>query len=719
MKLNSGRLWLKTFVYGALTLCVLSTCALILFYQRFDAQAVRHNIVNEFAQRGYDAEINGNISPHFFPYPGLDIERIAVYPAGTRTALLTLNKLNLDLAWWPLLQKQHELRSLAADGMTLTLRQQSDGTLNIDGLLQKNRATSLKLQLDRFALRNANIDFTDEISGHTAALRDAQLELVDMASAAHLQLDGKLLEGKREFKIALSVPYHHSADKIAARDISANLTGSGRNSGTSLSATGNLDINTATLQTTAKALQIKLNSTQAKLQLEANIPHASANPAEVLIPYATGSGEFNYAQTRYRFNGALDQLKLTPAGLYATQISSELISSQGPHSIKIKLSAPLQLAGLNTLRMDPLKLDARLITPVLPRGQLFAALDGTLSGELDSSRLTLRVAGKLDGTQLALALDQTGFIDPHHEAALSIDQLDLNRYLPETKPEQAVALFQNTAPLQLDWMDFLHLKGKVDIGELNMGRFRVRDINAHVEADRNAFAVDNLSASIYEGKLSGSARLQRGKEATLSLKQQLHGMHIRPLLLDLFNFSRIEGKGSGEVNLVAHGKSLAGLRDTLTGQASVKLAQGALTGIDLVAALKNLPAELKDWSATSLATDQKQKTTFQSLSASFDLDNGIARNQDLQLASQLVNVHGNGKLDLPQSIIDYTLDVKANPRSFKQLGGVNVPLKITGQINAPIYALDFNAMVKGKTSPDEKQQALKQELKKQITTILP
>jgi AsmA protein len=65
------------------------------------------------------------------------------------------------------------------------------------------------------------------------------------------------------------------------------------------------------------------------------------------------------------------------------------------------------------------------------------------------------------------------------------------------------------------------------------------------------------------------------------------------------------------------------------------------------------------------------------------------------------------------------MDVMANPREFASLKGVNIPLKITGPLNAPIYALDFNALVKGKKTETEKQQALKQELKKQITTILP
>ena len=41
------------------------------------------------------------------------------------------------------------------------------------------------------------------------------------------------------------------------------------------------------------------------------------------------------------------------------------------------------------------------------------------------------------------------------------------------------------------------------------------------------------------------------------------------------------------------------------------------------------------------------------------------------------------------------------------------------QLQQPVYSLDFNAMVKGKKTEGEKQQVLKQELGKQITSILP
>ena len=196
-------------------------------------------------------------------------------------------------------------------------------------------------------------------------------------------------------------------------------------------------------------------------------------------------------------------------------------------------------------------------------------------------------------------------------------------------------------------------------------------------------------------------------------------MQIKPLLLDLFDFNRVEGAGNGWVQLSAHGNSLAALRNTLSGKVAVRLEKGALTGIDLVSALRDLPGELKDWNNNTVVAKADQKTTFSALSAAFELDNGIARNQDLKLASSLVNVTGSGKFDLTQSIVDFNLNARGNPQAFSKLGGIDVPLKITGQINKPTYSLDFNAMVKGKKTETEKQQALKKELTKQITTILP
>ena len=51
---------------------------------------------------------------------------------------------------------------------------------------------------------------------------------------------------------------------------------------------------------------------------------------------------------------------------------------------------------------------------------------------------------------------------------------------------------------------------------------------------------------------------------------------------------------------------------------------------------------------------------------------------------------------------------------FTNTKEMNVPLKITGELSAPTYALDFNALVKDKKTDLEKQQVLKEQLTNQF-----
>ncbi|MEN6082097.1 AsmA family protein, partial [Chromobacterium piscinae] len=474
-------------------------------------------------------------------------------------------------------------------------------------------------------------------------------------------------------------------------------------------------LNFASLQATGSDVTVSFTSERPSSEVKLTLPQINASLRELTMPSGTLSAKLSYARSQYQLQAALDNLKLSEGGLYADKLDGEFNWLAGSSKVNVKLNAPLSLAGMNQLLMQPLKLTSTITTPALPRGRLVASMEGALDGDIDEPRFNLRVAGKLDGSDVSATLSQYGLIKPRHEAMLSIGKLDLNRYLPETQGDP-VAIFQNTNEIPLDWLDFFDLNGKVEIGELAMGRFRINHITSNVRINPRALELDQMSADIYDGRLQGDASLSRRDVPHLQVKQTLQGMKIRPLLVDLFNFNRLDGKGNGKIDINADGKSFAELRSTLNGDASFSLNNGALTGIDLVAALKNLPAELKEWNA---AAQNDQKTTFSTLSTSFKLDSGVARSQDLKLASQLVNVNGGGKVDLKQSIVDYTMDVQANPQEFVRLKGVNVPLKITGPLNAPVYALDFNALVKGKKTEGEKQQALKQQLQKQITTILP
>lgn len=716
MKLNSGRLWLRIATYGTLAVVLLLVLIRALIYWQFDEAAVRGSLTHALQDTGRSVRIDGRITPQVFPYPGIEIEKLSISEPGKPDAFARVEMLRVSLAWLPLLLGNREVKALDLYGPSAGVSRGLDGQLNIADLFQRRRQDSYILKLDRLTMREGTLLLSDQLTHTDKRLASISLDADNLRGTADVSFGAILDDDKRPVRLALTTPLAIQDDQISLPELEAvaisTIPGLGE---TKLTVAGQYKLNFASLQATGSDVTVSFTSERPSSEVKLTLPQINASLRELTMPSGTLSAKLSYARSQYQLQAALDNLKLSESGLYADKLDGEFNWLAGSSKVNVKLNAPLSLAGMNQLLMQPLKLTSTITTPALPRGRLVASMEGALDGDIDEPRFNLRVAGKLDGSDVSATLSQYGLIKPRHEAMLSIGKLDLNRYLPETQGDP-VAIFQNTNEIPLDWLDFFDLNGKVEIGELAMGRFRINHITSNVRINPRALELDQMSADIYDGRLQGDASLSRRDVPHLQVKQTLQGMKIRPLLADLFNFNRLDGKGNGKIDINADGKSFAELRSTLNGDASFSLNNGALTGIDLVAALKNLPAELKEWNG---AAQNDQKTTFSTLSTSFKLDSGVARSQDLKLASQLVNVNGGGKVDLKQSIVDYTMDVQANPQEFIRLKGVNVPLKITGPLNSPVYALDFNALVKGKKTEGEKQQALKQQLQKQITTILP
>ncbi|MEO4029578.1 AsmA family protein [Chromobacterium vaccinii] len=716
MKLNSGRLWLRIATYGTLAVVLLLVLIRALIYWQFDEAAVRGSLTHALQDTGRSVRIDGRITPQVFPYPGIEIEKLSISEPGKPDAFARVEMLRVSLAWLPLLLGNREVKALDLYGPSAGVSRGLDGQLNIADLFQRRRQDSYILKLDRLTMREGTLLLSDQLTHTDKRLASISLDADNLRGTADVSFGAILDDDKRPVRLALTTPLAIQDDQVSLPELEAvaisTIPGLGE---TKLTVAGQYKLNFASLQATGSDVTVSFTSERPSSEVKLTLPQINASLRELTMPSGTLSAKLSYARSQYQLQAALDNLKLSESGLYADKLDGEFNWLAGSSKVNVKLNAPLSLAGMNQLLMQPLKLTSTITTPALPRGRLVASMEGALDGDIDEPRFNLRVAGKLDGSDVSATLSQYGLIKPRHEAMLSIGKLDLNRYLPETQGDP-VAIFQNTNEIPLDWLDFFDLNGKVEVGELAMGRFRINHITSNVRINPRALELDQMSADIYDGRLQGDASLSRRDVPHLQVKQTLQGMKIRPLLADLFNFNRLDGKGNGKIDINADGKSFAELRSTLNGDASFSLNNGALTGIDLVAALKNLPAELKEWNGTA---QNDQKTTFSTLSTSFKLDSGVARSQDLKLASQLVNVNGGGKVDLKQSIVDYTMDVQANPQEFVRLKGVNVPLKITGPLNSPVYALDFNALVKGKKTEGEKQQALKQQLQKQITTILP
>lgn len=551
MKLNSGRLWLRIATYGTLAVVLLLVLIRALIYWQFDEAAVRSSLTHALQDTGRSVRIDGRITPQVFPSPGIEIEKLSISDPGKPDAFARVEMLRVSLAWMPLLFGNREVKALDLYGPSAGVSRGLDGQLNIADLFQRRHQDSYTLKLDRLTVREGTLLLSDQLTHTDKRLASISLDADNLRGTADVSFGAILDDDRRPVRLALTTPLTIQDDQVSLPELEAvaisNIQGLGE---TKLTIAGQYKLNFASLQATGSEVTVSFTSERPSSEVKLTLPQINASLRELTMPSGSLSAKLSYARSQYQLQAALDNLKLSEGGLYADKLDGEFNWLAGSSKVNVKLNAPLSLAGMNQLLMQPLKLTSTITTPALPRGRLVASMEGALDGDIDEPRFNLRVAGKLDGSEVSATLSQYGLIKPRHEATLNIGKLDLNRYLPETQGDP-VAIFQNTNEIPLDWLDFFDLNGKVAIGELAMGRFRINHITSNVRINPRAFELDQMSADIYDGRLQGDASLSRRDVPHLQVKQTLQGMKIRPLLVDLFNFNRLDGKGNGRIDINA------------------------------------------------------------------------------------------------------------------------------------------------------------------------
>ena len=96
-------------------------------------------------------------------------------------------------------------------------------------------------------------------------------------------------------------------------------------------------------------------------------------------------------------------------------------------------------------------------------------------------------------------------------------------------------------------------------------------------------------------------------------------------------------------------------------------------------------------------------TVFDSVEATFDISNGVLRNDDLLMLLPNFNATGAGQVDLGAQRLDYTVTPKAL-RVNASRGGLAVPVRIRGPWADPEIKADLRAAI-DLNFAEEKQQA--------------
>ena len=347
-----------------------------------------------------------------------------------------------------------------------------------------------------------------------------------------------------------------------------------------------------------------------------------------------------------------------------------------------------------------------------------AAGGATIDGSKE--RAQAQLTGKFDETGFKARVGVAGFTAPAIDFDVDLDQLDVDRYVTPApagaKPKPASG---GPEPrFDLSGLRALRAGGALKIGSFKANNVKASKVQVTVKAKDGRVVLDPVTADFYQGKLASAITVNAAPATpAFTVRHRFNGINIGPLVKDLADSDLLEGKGDVAADVTTQGDTVSALKKALNGSASLKLADGALKGIDIAGSIRGAKAKLgTQRGEQTQAADSKARTDFSELTATFKIVNGVARNNDLDMKSPLLRVGGEGEINIGADSLNYL--VKASivgtakgqgGREIEDLRGVTVPVRVSGPLASPSYKLDF-----GRAATDTAKQRLGDELQKRL-----
>lgn len=328
--------------------------------------------------------------------------------------------------------------------------------------------------------------------------------------------------------------------------------------------------------------------------------------------------------------------------------------------------------------------------PALPQG--FGRDSVTVAGDV-----TLTPEGSahlrggtilLDGTAITGDLDLTqGEVRPKLVARLSMGDLAVAEAAASGSSagdgggDVATAGWSDR-PIDVGGLSALDAELGLRAASLDLGPVKLGPVAASVTLDnaRAVFRLDDVGA--YGGTVGGQFVVNGRRGVSVGGDMQFRDISLQPMLTDLTGFERLVGTGDLSVDFLGSGNSVAAIMNSLSGSGVMNLGAGEILGLDIAGMITRLDTGY---------VGEGQKTIFDSLSASFDMDDGDLFNSDLLLTGPLISAEGSGRIGLGARDLEYRIRPTAL-RGSDGTGGISVPLWITGSWAAPSYALDLEAL---------------------------
>lgn len=307
---------------------------------------------------------------------------------------------------------------------------------------------------------------------------------------------------------------------------------------------------------------------------------------------------------------------------------------------------------------------------------------------------------ELDQSKITFSAQAKDFSKPDLTFEMTLDKIDVDRYLPPPSEEKAAEKGEKPVPekKKTDYAPLRKpvLKGDVRIGELKIKGARLQEVHLALKGKNGLYDIDPFAFKAYEGNLLTKATLDVRRDVpktTVNLNGK--DFQVRPLLKDVIKKDFIEGTTFTQVSLTMEGDEPERIKRTLNGKGDLQFRDGAIVGIDLTSMVQNLKTSF----GLAEKKEEEPRTDFSEFMIPFTLKNGLAKTPGTRLVSPILRVIAAGDADLVQETLDFRVEPKfvatlKGQGDQKERGGLMVPVLVSGTFASPKFRPDLKGVFK-------------------------
>jgi AsmA protein len=285
---------------------------------------------------------------------------------------------------------------------------------------------------------------------------------------------------------------------------------------------------------------------------------------------------------------------------------------------------------------------------------------------------------------------------------VTLDRLDLNPYLApgtETDTVEAAKAAKTAAnpdaPLSLGGLKAVDADVTMVVGQMLLPGFKLDHGVVDATLKGGVLKADLRNLSLYGGSGRGSLTVD-GSGDTPSIRStlDLSGLKVQPFLNELMEVDNVTGTGTVRFDVAGRGKTQAQLVKALDGKGELRFTDGNIAGVDLGAIARVMQSVVTAQVLTG-AVGANAKTPFGQMGGSFTVKDGVLHTNDLKLTSDVVEMNGQGDVDLAAQTVEFRFEPVAK-RGIPglKLVDIGIPFLVKGPWAKPSYGPDPRGIAK-------------------------